>query len=129
MNARGIRGAITVKKNGRDEIIMATMSLLERMVSVNKIKIEEISMALFSVTKDLNAEFPAVAARKLGWLYVPLLCTNEINVPRSLKKCIRVLLLINTEKKQKQLKHIYLKGARVLRPDIGSKEKGLYYLS
>jgi chorismate mutase len=129
MSVRGIRGAITVKKNSRDDIVAATMSLLEKMVSVNKIRVEEMALALFSVTKDLNAEFPAVAARSLGWLYVPLMCTYEINVPGSMKKCIRVLLLVNTNKSQKQMKHLYLRDARKLRPDLGSKEKGLYYVS
>lgn len=129
MNVRGIRGAITVKKNSRDEIISSTMSLLEKVASINGIKLNDIAAVIFSVTKDLNAEFPAVAARNLGWLYSPLLCTYEINVPGSLKKCIRVLLLVNTEKQQKQMKHIYLKDARKLRPDLGAREKGLYYES
>ena len=129
MSVRGIRGAITVKKNGRDEIVAATMSLLEKIVSVNKIRVDDIASVTFSVTKDLNAEFPAAAARRLGWLYLPLLCTYEIDVPKSLKKCIRVLLLVNTDKEQKQMKHIYLKDARKLRPDLDSEQKGLYYLS
>ena len=96
MSVHGIRGAITIKKNSRDDVTVATMSLLAKIASVNKIKPDDIVTIIFSVTKDINAEFPAVAARKLGWLYTPLLCTYEIDVPKSLKKCIRVLLLVNT---------------------------------
>lgn len=130
MNVRGVRGATTVKENSSDEIVAATKTLLEKIISVNKIKPEDdIVVIIFSVTKDLNAEFPAVAARRLGWLYTPLLCTYEIDVPGSLEKCIRVLLLIDTEKKQKEIKHVYLGGAKELRPDLESKEKGKYYLS
>ncbi|MFC1767390.1 chorismate mutase [Candidatus Margulisiibacteriota bacterium] len=129
MSVRGIRGAISVKKNDKDDIVAATMSLLEKMLSENSIKVEDIATAMFSVTKDLNAEFPAVAARRLGWLYIPLMCTYEIDVPGSLKKCIRILLLANTDKKQKHIKHIYLGEAKKLRPDLESKEKGLYYQS
>lgn len=129
MNLRGIRGAITVKRNSKEEILEATKRLLKMMVSVNKVKVEEVATAIFSITKDLNAEFPAVAARKLGWLYSPLLCTYEIAVPGSLRKCIRILLLVNTNKKQKSIKHVYLGDAKKLRPDLKAKEKGLYYLS
>ena len=128
-NLRGIRGAVTVKKNKKDEMVSSTLSLLKKMVSINKIKTEDIASAIFSVTKDLNAEFPAIAARRIGWLYTPLMCTYEVNVPGSLKRCIRVLIHVNSNKSQASMKHVYLGEAKRLRPDLGSKYKGLYYFS
>lgn len=129
MALRGIRGAITVKKNSKKEIISATKKLLKKLIAVNKIKAEGVASAIFSVTKDLNAEFPAIAARELGWLFTPLLCTTEIPVPGSLKRCVRILIYLNTTKKQKQIKHVYLGDAKKLRPDLKIKKRGLYYLS
>jgi chorismate mutase len=115
MSVRGIRGAITVTSNSSPEIIAATKELLSRMVAENSVEVEDIASIIFSVTRDLNAEFPAVAARELGWEDAPLLCTFEIDVPGSLAKCIRVLLHVNCEKKQAEIKHIYLKEASKLR--------------
>ena len=129
MPARGVRGAITVRKNGKDEIVFSTEMLLEKMVSVNKIKVEDIASIIFSVTPDLDKEFPAIAAREMGWLYTPLMCTNEIPVKGSLKRCIRVLMTVNSDKKQSDIKHVYLQGAKKLRPDLSSRKKGEYYLS
>ncbi|MGB9613380.1 MAG: chorismate mutase [Candidatus Margulisiibacteriota bacterium] len=115
MALRGIRGATAVGNNSKEEIISATKELLGEIVAANQLEIEEIASVIFSVTKDLNAEFPAVAARELGWNDTPLLCTYEIDVPGSLPRCIRVLLHVNTEKKQKEMKHIYLAEAQNLR--------------
>jgi len=129
MATRGIRGAITVKKNEKDAIVFATEMLLEKMISVNKVKVEDIASVIFSVTADLTKEFPAIAAREMGWLYTPLMCTNEIAVEGSLKKCIRVMMLVNSEKPQAQIKHIYLDEAKKLRPDLSNKQKDSYYLS
>jgi chorismate mutase len=129
MAVRGIRGAITVEKNEKDAILFATEMLLEKIVSVNKIKVEDVASVVFSVTQDLNKEFPAPAARELGWLYTPLLCTVEIPVEGSLKKCLRILMHVNSDKKQSEMKHIYLGGAKVLRPDISEGEDSEYYLS
>lgn len=129
MNVRGIRGAITVKKNSKEDIVASTRTLLKKMVAENKIKTEDIASAIFSVTKDLNAQFPAVAARELGWIYTPLLCAYEINVPKSIKKCVRVLLLINSKKAQKDIKNIYIGAASNLRPDMALKKRTNYYLS
>lgn len=81
-------------------------------------KEDDIISIIFTVTNDLNAAFPAVAARNLGWTSIALMCTNEIDVPGSLKKCIRVLLHVNTDKKNDEIKHIYLNNAKVLRPDL-----------
>lgn len=115
MPLRGIRGAITVKSNTRQEILEATKELLSEILKQNKLKIEDIASVVFTVTSDLNAEFPAVAARELGWEDTPLLCTNEIDVPESLQKCIRVLLHVNSNKKQPEMKHPYLRDAATLR--------------
>jgi len=115
MALRGIRGATTVKNNTRKEILAATKELLTRLLAENKIKVAEIASAIFSVTRELNAEFPAQGARELGWNNTPLLCTYEIDVPGSLRKCVRVLVHVNTAKKQAQIKHLYLKEAKDLR--------------
>ncbi|MFA5104105.1 MAG: chorismate mutase [Candidatus Margulisiibacteriota bacterium] len=129
MATRGVRGAITVKKNEKDAIVFATEMMLEKMISVNKIRVEDIAAVIFSVTPDLTKEFPAIAAREMGWLYTPLMCTNEINIENSLKKCIRVLMIVNSDKSQEKIKHIYLDEAKKLRPDLSAKNKGSYYLS
>ncbi|MFA6430898.1 MAG: chorismate mutase [Candidatus Margulisiibacteriota bacterium] len=115
MILRGIRGAITVQKNEKKEIVEATKELLEKIISENSIEVENVASVIFTVTEDLNAEFPAVAARTIGWLDTPLLCTREINVPGSLPRCIRVLLHVNTDKKAADINHIYLKEAKILR--------------
>jgi chorismate mutase len=118
MMCRGVRGATTVDSNERDEILTATRQLLALMIRSNDIEPEAVASAIFSTTHDLDAEFPALAARQLGWLDVPLLCTNELDVPNSLDLCIRILLHWNTEKPQKEINHIYIKEAKRLRPDL-----------
>lgn len=115
---RAVRGATTVKQNSADEIIFETETLLKEIIKENNLDIEEIICAFFTVTRDLNAEFPAVAARKLGWNDIALMCTYEIDVPGSLEKCIRVMLHCNTDKKNSDMKYIYLKESRKLRPDL-----------
>jgi chorismate mutase len=116
---RGVRGAISISKNTKDEIVSSTMTLLRKMTDLNKIKVEDVASVIFSVTKDLNAEFPAVAARRLGWSDVPLLCTYEVDVPGALPKCIRVLMHVNSAKTQSSIKSVYLNDAKKLRPDLG----------
>lgn len=118
MYCRGVRGATTVESNSRDEILSATRQLLALMIRLNGIEPHDVGSALFSTTVDIDAEFPALAARQLGWLEVPLLCTHELDVPGSLRKCIRVLLNWNTEKQQKDITHVYIKDAVKLRPDL-----------
>ncbi|HEY9061782.1 MAG TPA: chorismate mutase [Pseudobacteroides sp.] len=115
---RALRGATTVKNNDSNEILEETKILLTDIVEKNNINEDDVISIIFSVTKDLNAAFPAVAARKMGWTNVALFCTNEMDVPGSLSKCIRVLLHINTEKGNKDLIHVYLNGAKILRPDL-----------
>ncbi|MCH2610974.1 MAG: chorismate mutase [Pirellulales bacterium] len=115
---RGVRGATTVESNDRDEILTATRQLLAMMIRLNEIQATDVASAIFSCTHDLNAEFPALAARQLGWLDVPLICTHEVNVPGSLPCCIRILLHWNTTKPQNDIQHVYIKGATKLRPDL-----------
>ena len=117
MSLRGIRGAITVKNNAKEEIISATKELLKKLISANKIKTEAIASVLFSTTPGLDAAFPAEAARELGWNDTPLLCMQEIPVPGSLSNCIRVLIHLNTERSQTEMKHVYLRAAKKLRSD------------
>lgn len=118
MRCRGVRGATTTDANSRDEILTATRQLLALMIRVNDIRADDVASAIFSLTSDLDAEFPALAARQLGWLDVPLLCTYEVNVPGSLRRCIRILLNWNTEKSQSEIQHVYIKDAVRLRPDL-----------
>lgn len=115
MWCRGIRGATTAEGNTREEVIAATTDLLRRMVEANDIRGEDLAGAIFTTTADLDAEFPALAARLLGWNEAALMCAKEMDVPGSLPKCIRVLLLVNTEKKADEIVHVYIKGAKDLR--------------
>jgi chorismate mutase len=118
MLCRGVRGATTVESNDREEILASTRQLLALMIRRNSIETEDVASAVFSLTQDLDAEFPALAARQLGWLDVPLLCTHEVNVPGSLQRCVRVLVHWNTNKAQEEIHHVYVKGAVALRPDL-----------
>ena len=124
MLCRGIRGASTVEANSREAILEATAELLAAMVKANGIKPEDVVSAFFTTTPDLNAEFPALAARGLGWNDVPLLCGHEMAVPGSLPMCLRILVHVNTEKRADQIVHVYLRGARVLRPDFEFEPEG-----
>jgi chorismate mutase len=117
---RGVRGATTVDTNSRDAILTATRQLLALMIRRNDIDSSDVASATFTLTKDLDAEFPALAARQMGWIDVPLLCGYELSVPGSLGKCIRILLHWNTEKTQKEIQHIYIQGAVKLRPDLST---------
>jgi chorismate mutase len=118
MLVRGIRGAITVNSNTKEEIIEITKELLITLQRENNFKIEDIVSTFFSITPDLNAAFPAQAARELGWDRVPLFDMKEIDVPGSLPRCIRILIQINCQKSQLEMKHCYLRGARILRKDL-----------
>ena len=118
MACRGVRGATTVESNSRDEILAAARQLLALMIRRNESRKEDVASATFSSTHDLNREFPALAARQMGWLEVPLLCTNEIDVPNALQRCIRVLVHWNTEKLQDEIDHVYIRDAVRLRPDL-----------
>ncbi|MDR1323186.1 MAG: chorismate mutase [Candidatus Margulisbacteria bacterium] len=115
---RSVRGAITAEQNTAEAIENATAELLLALIQENRIKIKDLVNIYFSVTVDLNAQFPAVAARRLGWKTVPMLCGYEIDVPGSLRKCIRVMLTCNSKISQDKIKHQYLGGAEILRPDL-----------
>jgi chorismate mutase len=117
---RAIRGATTVDSDTPDQIRHATRELLETIVARNGITSADVISAIFTVTHDLTSEFPAHAARELGWLDVPLLCTLEIPVPKSLPKCIRVLLHVESTASRSEIRHVYLHAACALRPDLAS---------
>ena len=115
---RGVRGAITASKNSREEILRETRRLLEALLISNDLMLEDIAAAFFTVTDDIDAAFPAAAARELGWKWVPLMCSREIAVPGSLPMCIRVMLLVNTDLESQSINHVYLGEAAALRPDL-----------
>lgn len=118
---RGIRGAITVARDEPGLILDATERLLRAIVERNGFVPEDIGSALFTVTPDLVSEFPAAAARRIGWALVPLLNFTEIGVPGRLERCIRVLIHVNSDRRQDQIQHVYLEGATVLRPDLAGR--------
>jgi chorismate mutase len=118
MKTRGIRGAITVEKNEKSEILTATQELMEKIIKENELQEQEVAAILFTATGDLTAAYPAEAVRGMGWILTPLMCYQEMRVDGSLENCIRVVVLINTSLDQHQIKHIYLKGAKKLRPDL-----------
>ncbi|MGQ9585968.1 MAG: chorismate mutase [Anaerolineae bacterium] len=118
MTCRGVRGATTAKINEREAILSATQELLGAMVEANGIEPEDLAAVFFTCTSDLTAAFPAEAARRLGWCAIPLLDAQEVAVPGALVQCIRVLMLWNTERGQDQIHHVYLRGAKGLRPDL-----------
>jgi chorismate mutase len=120
MYVRGIRGATTVEENSAGLIKAATKELLQAIVQENSLSLEDIVSAIFTVTSDLDADFPASSAREIGWERVPLLCATEIPVPGALGLCIRVLLHVNTTLRQREIKHIYLHKAVALRKDLAA---------
>ena len=118
MTCRGIRGATTVQIDSAGSILAATRELLRSMAEANKALPQDISSAIFTMTPDLRAAFPARAARELGWEQVALLDAQEIPVEGALPRCIRILLHWNTDKTQAEVRHIYLHRATALRPDV-----------
>jgi chorismate mutase len=122
MPVRGIRGATTAAENRSEAIVEATTELLAELVRLNELDSAEICFAYFTTTLDLDAEFPALAARRMGWIGVPLLCGNDMVVPgpnpRSVPMCIRILLLYNTDRAQSEMKSAYLRGAQAIRADL-----------
>lgn len=118
---RGIRGAITVEHNDRQEVMEAVAELLETLTQENQLDTENIAAAIFSSTPDLTCAFPAAGARKVGWESVPLFGTVEIDQPEALDLCVRVLILYNTDMAQQDIHHAYLRKAASLRPDLAVK--------
>ena len=116
---RGIRGATTVESNTAEDILEVTTELLTALIRLNGIEPEDVASAIFTTTPDLTATFPALAARELGWTEVPLLCAHEMAVPGALEGVVRILLHVNTVRPAAEIRHVYVKGARELRPGWG----------
>ncbi|MEZ4499530.1 MAG: chorismate mutase [Thermomicrobiales bacterium] len=114
---RGIRGATTAASNTAEDILEATLELVKALIVLNDLHTDDIASAIFTTSPDLNATFPAVAAREIGWNEVPLMCSHEMDVPASLQKAVRVLVHVNTTKSPSEIRHVYLKGAGQLRPE------------
>ena len=124
MVCRGVRGATTVETNTAEEILGATAELLGALIAANEIEQEQVASVLFTTTMDLNAAFPAVAARELGWTEIALLNAHEMAVPGALPRCIRILLHLNTDRAAREIRHIYLRDARKPRPDLAMQSGG-----
>ena len=128
MAVRGIRGATTVDSDSAEEIIEATGELLTQLIETNDIHTEDIAGAWFTTTRDVNSEFPAIAARQLGWTDVPLLCGHEMEVdasnPRSIPRCIRVLVMLNSDQPASAMRFVYLRGAAAIRQDLDQLRSG-----
>jgi len=118
MQVRGVRGATCAAANSKEAIVNATRQVLLRMVADNAIQPDDIASVFYSTTRDLNAEFPAIAARLLGWTDVPMMCMHEMEVPGSLPMCIRVMIHWNTDRRPAEIRHVYTNGAERLRPDL-----------
>jgi chorismate mutase len=125
---RGIRGATTAEVDSAVEIVEATRELLSALISANDIAPEDVAGAWFTTTTDLRTEFPAVAARQLGWVDVPLICGHEMDVPlenpRSIPRCIRAMILMNTDKPQTAIQHVYLRGALAIKQELDRARAG-----
>ena len=117
MICRGVRGATTIQEDTSEEILRATRELLAFMIRLNDIEPGDVASVIFTTTQDVVSQYPATAARQLGWMDVPLLCGHEMGIPDGLPNCIRVLIHWNTDTPQKDIQHVYLNGAQVLRPD------------
>ncbi|AQQ53625.1 chorismate mutase [Planococcus lenghuensis] len=116
---RGIRGAVTVEADRPEEVLAETRALVLEMVNRNNIDPEDVASVIISATHDIKSSFPAKAVRSIeGWTYVPVMCTHEMDVPGALPHCIRVMMHVNTEVQQQEVRHTFLKGAAALRPDL-----------
>ncbi len=121
MPVRGIRGAVNIASNTKEEILTKSKELLEAILAANRVKPADIAAAIFTLSPDLNADFPAYAARQLGWTDVPLMCARELDVPGAMEKVIRVLLLVNSKTPPSKIRHQYLGDTPRLRPDLATK--------
>lgn len=126
---RGIRGATTAAANTAEDILEATQELVTVLIRLNDLQTEEIASAIFTTTPDLTAMFPAMAARDFGWTEVPMICAHEMAVPGALTKAVRVLVHVNTTLGADEIRHVYLKGARQLRPEWGISDAELAELT
>lgn len=114
---RGVRGATTISENTAEAILEGTRELLLQMIELNHIVQEDVASVWFTATPDLNAEYPALAARQLGWHDAALMCSHEMDVPKGLKMCLRVLIHVNTTLSLTEIQHVYIRGAVNLRPE------------
>lgn len=121
MKMRGIRGAITVEANTQEAMLSATRELFQEIIAKNGVEEDDVASIFFSATPDLNAAFPARAARELGWTRTALLCFQEVDVPNAVPMCVRILMHWSTEKSLDEIEHVYLRGAAKLRPDLQNK--------
>lgn len=121
---RGVRGATTAGANTREAIVEATADLVRRVLDANGIQTDDIASVIFSTTPDLDAEFPAVVRTQFGWQDVALMCTHEMGVPGALPRCIRVLIHWNTTRSLREIVHVYIRSAEMLRPDRATPPKG-----
>ena len=117
MLCRGVRGATTIASDDRNAVLRATRELLALVIRLNDIDPQDVASATFTTTPDITSVFPALAARQLGWIDVPLLCGHEMGVDDALPLCIRILVHWNTAKSQQEIQHVYLREATALRPD------------
>lgn len=122
---RGIRGATTAAANTAEDILEATQELVMALIDLNEIESDDIASAIFTTTPDLTAMFPAMAARSFGWTEVPMICSHEMAVPGALTKAVRVLVHVNTSRAPSEIRHVYLKDARQLRPEWGISDEEL----
>lgn len=113
-----IRGAITIDEDTKENVLSGAEKLLREIMSSNSVDIDDIISILFTCTDDIRSAYPARAARKMGIVNASLMCLSEMNVTGSLKKCIRVMVLVNKDLSQRDVNHVYLKGAVILRPDL-----------
>ena len=118
MKVRGVRGAVTVAADDPEAIHAATHELLGEIVRRNDIDVEDIASVMFTLTPDIRAAFPALAARDMGWTHVPMLHAVEVDVPGAIERCIRVLMHVNTAASMAEIEHVYLREAERLRPDL-----------
>lgn len=114
---RGVRGAITAEENTADAILAAAHELLTALIEANQIDPDDVGSMIMTTSSDLNAEYPAIAARRLGWTDVAILCGHEMDVPHGLKKCVRILIMWNTRRTAQEIQHVYIGEAQSLRPD------------
>lgn len=126
---RGIRGATTAGANTAEDILEATQELVEVLIALNHLKSEDIASAIFTTTQDLTAMFPAAAARSFGWTEVPMMCSHEMAVPGALEKAVRVLVHVNTTRTPSEIRHVYLKGAKQLRPEWGIADEEVAHIT
>jgi chorismate mutase len=123
-HVRAVRGATTVERDDPAVVLDATRELLTALAERNALHADDIISAIFTVTADVTSDFPARAAREMGWADVPLLCALEIPAEGALPRCIRVLMHVETERGREAIEHVYLHGARALRPDLAADERG-----